>query len=198
MSLFSDDIADGVRAGRPDAVGEVYVHLASRLFGYLMARVRDRQAAEDLVEATFVELLEKGHTIRGGPEVIKAWLFRAAHFNSLDHLRKRNRSREDPYEDPTDHDTFDDDPGPEARAVSADIGRELRGYLTRLSEDQQQVLLLRYVGGLTAPEVAQILGKNVVAVRGLQHRGERSLHRLLMADRSPLTITSDVGEASKP
>lgn len=197
MSLFSDDIADGVRAGHPDAVGAVYAQLATRLFGYLMARVRDRQAAEDLVEATFIELLEKGHTILGGPEVIKAWLFRAAHFNALDHLRKRKRSREDPYEDPTDHDSFDEDPGPEARAVSADISRELRRYITRLSDDQQQVLLLRYVGGLTAPEVAEILGKNVVAVRGLQHRGERALYRHLTTDRSPLRITTEAGEASK-
>lgn len=196
MPMFSDDIAAGVRAGHPDAVGTVYAQLSARLYGYLMARVRDRQAAEDLVEATFIELLENGHTIRGGPEVIKAWLFRAAHFNALDYLRKRHRSREDSFEDPTEYDGFDDDPGPEARAVTADIGRELQEYLTRLSPDQQQVLLLRYVGGLTAPEVADILGKNVVAVRGLQHRGERALSRHLIADRSPLAITTDAGAAS--
>ena len=195
--MFSDEIADGVRSGHPDAVGHVYAQLSSRLFGYLMARVRDRQVAEDLVEATFLELLEKGHTIRGGPEVIKAWLFRAAHFNALDLLRKRSRSREDVYEDPCEHDAFDDDPGPEARAVSADIGRELRRYMARLSEDQQQVLLLRYVGGLTAPEVAEILGKNVIAVRGLQHRGERALHRHLIAAKSPLAITTEAGQTSQ-
>jgi RNA polymerase sigma-70 factor, ECF subfamily len=196
MSLFSEDVAEGVRLGHPDAVGSVYSALAGRLFGYLMARVRDRQVAEDLVEATFVELLEKGYTIRGGPEVIKAWLFRAAHFNALDYLRKRQRSREDHYEDPTDHDAWDADPTPEQRAVSADLSRELRRYMKRLSDDQQQVLLLRYVGGLTAPEVAEVMGKNVVAVRGLQHRGERALHRHLTADQSSLSITTDRSRAS--
>ena len=195
--MVPDEIADGVRAGEPDAVGTVYAQLSSRLYGYLMARVRDRQVAEDLVEATFVELLERGHTIRGGPDVIKAWLFRAAHFNALDYLRKRNRSREDSYSDPTEHDAFDEAPGPEARAVTSDIGRELRRYLARLSDEQQQVLLLRYVAELTAPEVADILNKNVVAVRGLQHRGERALYRHLTADDSPLAITTQAGSASK-
>lgn len=195
--MFTVEVSDGIRAGHPDAVGTVYAQLATRLFGYLMARVRDRQVAEDLVEMTFLELLEKGHTIRGGPEVIKAWLFRAAHFNALDMLRKQNRNREDSCEDPTEYDGFDDDPGPEARAVSADTARELRKYLVRLSDDQQQVLSLRYVAGLTAPEVAEILGKNVVAVRGLQHRGERALYRHLTADNSPLAITTDAGRASQ-
>lgn len=195
--MFSQDIADGVREGHPDAVGTVYAELSPRLYGYLMARVHDRQVAEDLVEATFVELLEKGHTIRGGPDVIKAWLFRAAHFNALDHLRRRNRSRVDRYEDPVDHDAYDEAPGPEATAVSADISRELQRYITRLSDDQQQVLLLRYVGGLTAPEVADILGKRVVAVRGLQHRGERALYRHLTADGSPLAVTTDAEAASQ-
>lgn len=195
--MFSEEIADGVRRGHPDAVGAVYAELSPRLYGYLMARVRDQEVAEDLVEATFVELLEKGHTIRGGPDVIKAWLFKAAHFNALDHLRRRTRSREDHYENPLDHDAHDDAPGPEATAVSADISRELQHYITRLSEDQQQVLLLRYVGGLTAPEVAEILDKNVVAVRGLQHRGERALHRHLTTDGSPLAVTADDDAASQ-
>ena len=197
MTLFSEEVADGVRAGHPDAVGAVYAALSGRLYGYLMARVRDRQAAEDLVEATFVELLEKGCTIRGGPEVIKSWVFRAAHFNALDHLRRNRRSREDAYEDPTDHDAWDGRPGPEDCAVTADIGRELRGYLGLLSEDQQQVLLLRYVAGLTAPEVARVVNKNVVAVRGLQHRGERALHRHLIANRSSLSVTTEPPAASQ-
>lgn len=197
MSLFDEEIADGVRAGHPDAVGHVYAVLSSRLYGYLMARVHDVQVAEDLVEATFVELLERGHTIRGGPEVIKAWLFRAAHFNALDHLRATRRRREDHYEDPTDHDAADEGPGPEDHAVLADVGRMLRSYLGRLSDEQEQVLLLRYVAGLSAPEVAEILGKGVVAVRGLQHRGERALHRHLVADGYALSITSDAREASQ-
>ncbi len=45
--------------------------------------------------------------------------------------------------------------------------------------DQRQVLLLRYAAGLSAPEIARVLGKNDGAIRSLQHRGERSLARIL-------------------
>lgn len=181
-ALFSEEVADGVRRRDPEAISAVYEALADRLLGFLVARVGDRQAAEDLLEATFVELLERGCTIRGGARVIKSWLFRAAHFNALDHLRRRQRGREDLVGDHYGHDRADGAPGPEDAALLADLSRELREALAQLSDDQQQVLLLRYVAGLTAPEVAEVVDKNVPAVRGLQHRGERSLARILERD----------------
>lgn len=178
-ALFSEEVAEGVRRRDPEAISAVYEALADRLLGFLVARVGDRQAAEDLLESTFIELLERGFTIRGGPRVIKSWLFRAAHFNALDHLRKRQRGREDLVGDHYGYDRADLAPGPEDTALHADLSRELRHALAQLSDDQQEVLLLRYVAGLTAPEVAAVVDKNVPAVRGLQHRGERSLARIL-------------------
>ncbi len=185
-ALFTEDIADGVRRRDPDAVTVVYEALADRLLGFLIARVGDRQTAEDLLESTFVELLERGDTIRGGASVIKAWLFRAAHFNALDLLRRRQRAREELVSDHDRYDGPDSARGPAEHALHADLSRELRAAMAQLSEDQQEVLLLRYVGGLTAPEAAAVLGKNVPAVRGLQHRGERSLARILEREGSGL------------
>lgn len=175
---FSEEVADGVRAGSPDAVGAVYVTLADRLFSYLMARVRDRATAEDLLETTFIELLQKGHTIRGGPRAIKVWLFQAAHFNAIDHVRKIQRRAEDLYEDPHFLHVTEPTQGPEARAVADDTSRRVRHAMSKLSEDQRQVLWLRYLGDLSAPETARVLGKSDGAVRSLQHRGERALARL--------------------
>lgn len=180
---FPEEVADGVRAGDPDAVGAVYVALADRLLGYLMARVRDRGAAEDLLEATFLELLQKGHTIRGGAASIKVWLFRAAYFNALDHLRKVKRRMEDLTEDHDVLDVLDGDVGPEERAIEGDLRGRVRDAMSHLSPDQRQVLLLRYVAGLSAPEVAVVLDKSDGAIRSLQHRGERALAKLLHYER---------------
>ena len=197
MPLFSEEVADGVRRRDPEAISMVYETLADRLLGYIMARVHDREAAEDLLEATFVELIEKGFTIRGGPDVIKAWLFRAAHFNALDHLRKRNRLREDFQEDEALLERPDHDKGPEEHAVGAAVTREVREAMAQLSEDQREVLLLRYVAGLTAPEVAEVVGKKIPAVRGLQHRGERALARTLQRWASPLAASEAPADASQ-
>ena len=51
--------------------------------------------------------------------------------------------------------------------------------LAELSPDQREVLLLRMAGGMTAPEVAAVLGKTTGAVKALQHRGLASLARVL-------------------
>lgn len=179
MTMFSDEVAEGVRRGDPDAVGEVYVHLADRLMGYLVARVRDRATAEDLLEATFIELLRKGHTITGGPAAIKVWLFRSAYFNALDHIRKVRRRNEDVVDDFSGFDVEDSTDGPDELAERNERRRMVRNALSYLSEDQRAVLQMRYVAELSAPEVAQILGKTEGAVRSLQHRGERALARLL-------------------
>lgn len=182
MSLFSEEVAAGIRAGDPDAVAAVYESLADRLLSYLSARVRDRATAEDLLEQTFLELLQKGCTIRGGAAAIKVWLFRSAHFNALDHHRRMSRRPEDLCEDPYRLEPIDGARGPEELAVAGDESERIRTALEMLSSEQRQVLELRYAAGLSAPEIGRVLGKNDGAVRSLQHRGERSLARLLTGD----------------
>lgn len=176
---FPEDVAEGVRRGDADAVGAVYAALGDRLLGYVMARVRDRATAEDILEATFIELLQNGRRIRGGAAAIKVWLFRAAHFNVLDHVRKGQRRAEDLVDDPATVDVADGSRGPADHAEASDLVRRVRRAMERLSADQRQVLLLRYVSGLSAPEVAEVLGKTSGAVRSLQHRGEGALQTLL-------------------
>lgn len=193
VTLFSEDVAEAVRAGDSDAVGAVYVVLADRLLGYLIARVRDRATAEDLLEATFLELLQNGSTIRGGPAAIKVWLFKAAHFNALDHLRRGRRRAEELCDDLARFEHLDPTPGPEEQALAAEVRDRVRAALEQLSDDQRQVLLLRYVAGLSAHECGQVLAKSNGAIRSLQHRGERSLARLLTAD---LEGTRDLQGAS--
>ena len=56
---------------------------------------------------------------------------------------------------------------------------DVMAALRQLSEDQREVLLLRMAAGLTAPEVAAIVGKTTGAVKALQHRGLASLARVL-------------------
>ncbi|MEE8601903.1 RNA polymerase sigma factor [Euzebya tangerina] len=191
--MFDEEVAARVREGDPDAVGEVYVHLADRLLGYLIARVRDRATAEDLVEATFIELLRKGHTITGGAAAIKVWLFRAAYFNALDHMRKVKRRAEEMTNDFAGFDVEEEAEGPDEIAIRRERRRIVRAAMAHLSDDQRAVLEMRYVAELSAPETAAILGKTEGAVRSLQHRGERALGRMLEGSASApeLTLEND-------
>jgi RNA polymerase sigma-70 factor (ECF subfamily) len=56
---------------------------------------------------------------------------------------------------------------------------DLREAIRTLTEDQQQVLILRFFQDLTAAQVAEIVGKSVGAVQALQHRALGALQRSL-------------------
>ena len=70
---------------------------------------------------------------------------------------------------------------PKKPAVDQDMIRELSALLGQLTEDQRQVLLLKFMENLNNKEVAAILGKPEGAVKSLQHRALRALKRLLEA-----------------
>ncbi|MDQ3688619.1 MAG: RNA polymerase subunit sigma-70, partial [Chloroflexota bacterium] len=68
---------------------------------------------------------------------------------------------------------------PARLVMLADDARQLRAALWRLSEDRRQVVVLRFVDGLTAREIGVVLRRTEGAVRVLQHRALRDLAALL-------------------
>jgi RNA polymerase sigma-70 factor (ECF subfamily) len=182
---FSEAIAEGVRVGDPDALAAVYRALVDPLTAWLRSQVRDPHRAEDLAEETFLELVRSCRSLSGGPFAIRAWLYRAAQRNLIDSYRYRARRPED-LTDEAPEVAADAAGGPEERAVAGDEAARVRAALAQLSPDQAQVLALRFLANLSAPEVAEITGKTEGAVRALQHRGVATLARLIRAQAVPI------------
>jgi RNA polymerase sigma-70 factor, ECF subfamily len=174
--------ADLVAARRrePAAVTRVYTAYAPALFRFFMAAVGDRHLAEDLTGTTFVSAIESLPRFRGPIEALGGWLFQIARHDLYDHRRRQSRSRIEPLEDNLNEAAqVAGAVDPEELAIDrVDAGRVVAA-MRHLSDDQRQVLLLRMAGGLTAPEVAEVLGKTTGAVKALQHRGLTSLARVL-------------------
>jgi RNA polymerase sigma-70 factor (ECF subfamily) len=63
---------------------------------------------------------------------------------------------------------------------SLDEKTDMMNAIRMLTDDQQQVLILRFYGGLSNAQVASVLGKPETAVKALQARGLRSLRRILV------------------
>jgi RNA polymerase sigma-70 factor (ECF subfamily) len=177
-----DGHADGLRAGDPDAIAACYEALHQPLFRFLVAQCRSPQLAEDLVMATFEELLQHGHRIRGGGDAIRAWVFRAARNNLYDEHRKIKRRGDVPLSDEAAERHVSTDLGPEDAALNSLGDRQLQAAIARLSDDQREVLSLRFGAGLSGPETAKVTGRSLNAVKSLQHRALASLSRLLGAD----------------
>jgi RNA polymerase sigma-70 factor, ECF subfamily len=179
VGLTAVDLA-GARRREPAAVTRVYTAYAPALFRFFMAAVGDRHQAEDLTGTAFVSAIEDLPRFRGPVEALGGWLFQIARHDLYDHRRRQARSRIEPLEDNLNEAAVvagaED---PEELAITRLEGSRVMDALRELSPDQREVLLLRMGAGMTAPEVAEIVGKTTGAVKALQHRGLASLARVL-------------------
>jgi RNA polymerase sigma-70 factor, ECF subfamily len=171
---------DGARRREPGAVTRVYTAYAPALFRFFLAEVGDRQEAQDLVGTVFVSAIEGLPRFRGPIQALGGWLFQIARHDLYDFRRKQARSRLEPLEEKLDEAALAAGAlDPEELAIERLEGTRVMAALRELSFDQREVLLLRMAAGLTAPEVADLLGKTTGAVKALQHRGLASLARVL-------------------
>jgi RNA polymerase sigma-70 factor, ECF subfamily len=172
-----DGVVDAVRGGDRDAIATVYLAVAPGLRGYLRRRVGHGDVADDLVEQTFLELIEGCHTLRGGGASLRAWLYRAAR-NNLHDWRRRAERRSD--HELRDHHTASlAAPAHLDPAEAVDHDPALEAALAQLTPSQREVLELRLVADLPIAEVAALTGRTSGAVKLLQHRALHRLARLL-------------------
>jgi len=171
------DLAD-VRAAQRDraAFGTLYRRYVDRVYGYCFYLLGDHHDAEDVTERTFLSALAAVNRFRDDGATFRAWLFRIAHNELANTLRTRARHRTSSL-DAVAEQPIDADP---ARLVGlADEGRRLRASLEMLPEDRRQVVVLRFVDGLSAREIGIVLGRSEGSVRVLQHRALRQLAELI-------------------
>jgi RNA polymerase sigma-70 factor, ECF subfamily len=176
------------RAGDTHALGRLYDTYRDRVVRFATGRLGDAEKAEDVTSETFESVLRNLGSYRPGTD-FEAWLFTIAHRRVADHFRRRSRRREVEL-DETVHPTgrggrhalpgpLPVAAGPEEAVLAAERRAEVAGAFRRLRADQQEVLALRVLGGLSAVQVAEVLGKSEGAVRVAQHRALRSLRELM-------------------
>jgi RNA polymerase sigma-70 factor (ECF subfamily) len=170
------DLADVLAAQRDRAAfGALYRRYLDRVYGYAFYLLGDHHDAEDVTERTFLAALGAIDSFRDEGASFRAWLFRIAHNQLVNALRARGRHRStslDAVPEAADGD-------PELLAGRAEEWRRLRRALERLSDDRRQVIVLRFVDGLSAREIGAVLGRSPGAVRVLQHRALRQVAELL-------------------
>ena len=174
------DLGD-VLAAQADraAFATLYRRYLDPVYGYCFYLLGDHHDAEDATERTFLAALGAIDRYRDEGATFRSWLFRIAHNQLANALRSRSRQRADPLDGVPEPAATDD---PARLAGLADDARRLRMAVASLSEDRRQVVILRFVDGLTAREIGNVLGRSEGAVRVLQHRALRELAALLERD----------------
>lgn len=106
---------------------------------------------------------------------LSAWLFRIAHNQVVDHLRRRAKVTTEPLTE----ELLAKEGTVEETIEGALVRAELSLALENITKEQRQVVLLKFFGGLSNAEVARIIRKPEGAVKALQHRALASLRRIM-------------------
>jgi RNA polymerase sigma-70 factor (ECF subfamily) len=178
MNETSDEaLLAGVLAGDQAAFATLVTRYHAALLGYLYRLVDgDRALAEDLVQETLLRVLRQGRC--PADFRFKPWLYTIAtnlardHFKSA-HVRLRERGGE--AEEDVLRQVADRAPGPEARALAAEQGCEVRAALAQLGEEYRVVVVLRLYQDFTVQEIAQTLQ---IPLGTVKSRLSVGLHRL--------------------
>lgn len=179
MSNDEHEVIRGAKEGDVAAFARIYDRHYDDVYTYVYYRVSEVQLAEDIAGEVFLRLVERidGYHYRGRP--ILAWLYTIARNLVTDHQRKQARARSLPLakelvsrgESPPDW--------VDRRLTGDCLARSLR----HLTEDQQRVILHKFVEGRSNAETASLIGKTEGAVKSLQHRALAALHRAVLKER---------------
>jgi RNA polymerase sigma-70 factor (ECF subfamily) len=155
-----------VRQSRADAraFGALYDHYFPRVYNYVYFRVRERATADDLVSTVFVRVIERLDTYREQRGPFGVWLFRIAHNAVVDHYRSAARPSPLPLEQAET--LIAGTPSAEQSMARRQEIESLLAQVSRLSEREQEIIGLKFGGGLTNRKIAALLGlkENHVAV----------------------------------
>lgn len=162
----------------------VYEEHVWRVYGFLAYRMRDRDAAEDLTQATFERALRAWSRFDPRRASEGTWLLAIARNLLIDHHR---RDRSDRF-DQIDERVLPTLPGPEQRLAAEP---ELVEALAKLGDREREILALRFGGDLSGPEIAAMMELSLANVQQIISRSLRRLRGLLEDSENALAPGSD-------
>lgn len=136
-----------------------------------------------MASEVFVEAARRVRSFDGGGAAFAGWLFTIARHDLLDRGRAQRRRVVEPVPEIPDVETVPDHADGVLDRMEASMeASKVRVALSKLTEDQREVVLLKFAAGLSNEQTAVATGKPVGAVKSLQHRGLGALKRALEAE----------------
>lgn len=188
MTPTDDDLLSALRLGDENALAQLLERHAPAVYRFGVKMCRDPEDAKDIVQDTLLAAARGLHEFRGGAS-LSTWLFAIARSFCI---KKRRRRVDAPsqlmsLEADDARAVASEAAPPDEAAGDREIGAALDAAIGALEPMYREVLVLRDVEGLTAQEVASVLGVTVDAVKSRLHRA-----RIAVRDRlAPLLTPSE-------
>ena len=159
-----------------EAFAQLYEEYFDKIFRYVALKIGDRMEAEDITQQVFLNAIRaiSSFKLKGIP--FSAWLFRIAHNQVVDYLRKKTRRSVSSIDKVSL--SADDDPT-QTLERKLDVER-LNSATRKLTPAQQEVVSLRFAGEMSIAEAAKVMGKSEGAIKALQHSAIVALRKVLV------------------
>ena len=174
-----DRLAARAAGGEAGAFEQIYLLLVADLYIYVRGQCHNETVAEDVVSTVFLKGWRAAKNYRSGSDSYRRWIFTIARNEIRDHWRASQRTLPLLVQDFEDRSV-----GQPTEELSPEARAQVVRALSLLTEDQRQVIVLRYYNGKNNEDIARIMGKREGAVRALQMRALRHMRRL-MFDAAP-------------
>lgn len=172
-------LVEEAKSGNAEAFGALYDQYMPKIYRFVLLRVGgNREEAEDLTHEVFTHAWQNIPTYseRGFP--LSSWLYQIARNRIIDHFRTKKSNV--PLDEYVATEEIDEAFGPDVDATLA--LERVQEAIAKLGEEQQTVLIMRFVEDRPTSEVAKVLGKTEGAVRLVQHRALRALRDILITE----------------
>lgn len=169
------ELLNRARALEEDALAEIHDRYYDAIYRYLSFRVNNRQMAEDLTSEVFTRFLSALRDKSAPQNTIRGWLYGAASLVLKEYYRRKKRDNFDELDEQMPGDQGD----PEGNVTITLRNERLRAAMSKLTEDQQQVLALRFGYEMAIKDVADLIDKSEGSVKMLQARAVASLSRIM-------------------
>jgi RNA polymerase sigma factor (sigma-70 family) len=139
----------------PEAFRELYRYYFARVYAYVAYRVGRAGDAEDLTAEIFLKIVESLSQFEyRGEGAFAAWVFRIAH-NAISQFYRQQHSETVSLDDLPDIQS--DDLAPDEIFLRKERFQRLRAHIAILSPRRQEIITLRFFGGLRNQEIAAVL-----------------------------------------
>jgi RNA polymerase sigma-70 factor (ECF subfamily) len=166
---------EAARRGEAQGWTAIFERFYPDVHAYALARLGDLTAAEDVAQDVFVAAVTSIQGLRDPREpAVQAWFLHICRHKVIDHIRRSNRH-------PGAAVRFEraQDPDPSAIAETNLESERVRAAMTQLTDEQQDILVRRFVLDQSLENVAATTRRSLGAVKSMQHRALESLRRAL-------------------
>lgn len=172
--VIEEEVLERAKALEENALSTLITQCYPFVFRYFYYRSLTREDAEDLASEVFVRVV---NSIKSQKGYFPAWLISIAKNLLTDYYRKRGKLRETSLEEIKE--PFSNS----GQEKNGDLNiRDIRKKLDFLTDEQREVIILKFMEGNSNEEIAKIMNKSIGAIKALQFRALSALREILKRD----------------